>query len=94
MRFDRKVIKVGEGKSLCLSLPSVIVEAYKIRRKDIITLGIYKIAIGSIEFTGKVYRTAKMLRIAIPAYTVIKYSIKPGIYNFEFIKNHREGIRK
>ena len=94
MKFDRKVIEVGEKKTFCISLPSIIVEAYKIRRKDIITLSIH-IKTLDIEFTNKVYRTAKMLRITIPKATVNKNSIKPKtIYSFEFLKNHREGVSK
>jgi len=94
MRFDRKVIEVGEKNTLCISLPSIIVVAYNIHRKDIITLRIHK-KTAYIEFTNKVYRTAKILRITIPRATVIKNSIKPNIiYVFEFVKNYREGVNK
>ncbi len=94
MKFDRKVIEVGKKKTLCISLPSIIVEAYKIKRKDIITLSI-RIRTLDIEFTNKVYRTAKMLRITIPMATVNKNSIKSNtIYSFEFLKNHRDGVNK
>ncbi|KKK53160.1 hypothetical protein LCGC14_3097560 [marine sediment metagenome] len=92
--FNRKVIEVGKKKTLCISLPSIIVEAYKIKRKDIITLSI-RIRTLDIEFTNKVYRTAKMLRITIPMATVNKNSIKSNtIYSFEFLKNHRDGVNK
>ena len=94
MKFDRKVIEVGEKKTLCISLPSIIVDAYKIQRKDIITLSIYKKQGDNIEFTNKVCRTSNMLRLTIPKNTVIKNSIKPIIYTFEFINNLREGVKR
>ena len=92
MRFDRRVIEVGNKKSLCLSLPSVIVRAYSIKRKDIVTLEIYLKGKG-IEFTSRVYSSAGALRITIPKPTVRKNLIKPGIHTFEFLKNHREGVK-
>lgn len=94
MKFDRKVIEVGEKNTFCISLPSIIVEAYNIHRKDIITLSLHN-KTKDIEFTNKVYRTAGMLRITIPKATINKNSIRSKvIYNFEFIKNHRGGIEK
>lgn len=94
MKFDRKVLEAGEKKTICISLPSIIVDSYEIKRKDIITLYIY-IKTKSIEFTNKVCKTSNMLRITIPKATIIKNNIKPHeIYTFEFVKNHRGDIKK
>ncbi len=91
IKLRESVNKKNNTKSIVFTLPSPIVDAYKINKSDLVTISIELDKNKNIDFTNRTYLVNNCIVLTIPKNTVKKYSLeKDMLLTFDVVKVWRD----